>query len=98
MQAAHARERIAERLGVRLPIATQEAIAHKASTVAAASRGRSIAYAVHRLGYQAGTPWGESSNGDVVVAIIRDRRVVTYMLRRSSQPHEPGCYGVDEVM
>ena len=33
-----------------------------------------------------GKAWTDTSNGDTVVAIVRDKRVVTYMFRRSTQP------------
>lgn len=95
----HAWERAAERLGVRLPPDTVSAIIANSDQVAASTkRGRSVAYVAHRFGYQVGTAWGSSSNGDLVVAIIREGKVVTYMLRRSSQPLEPAALSVDEVM
>lgn len=45
-----------------------------------------------------GTPWGEESNGDLVVAIVRDGRVVTVFLRRSSQPLVRESFDVDRVL
>lgn len=36
-----------------------------------------------------GKAWTNESNGDTVIAIVRDRRVVTYMFRRSTQPFTP---------
>jgi hypothetical protein len=47
---------------------------------------------------QVGTPWGEESNGDQVWAICRDSRVVTLMLRRSTQPATPDALRVDRVV
>lgn len=39
----------------------------------------------------------DGSNGDQVWAVVRNRRVVTLMLRRSTQPATTGALGVDQV-
>jgi hypothetical protein len=44
-----------------------------------------------------GRPWGAESNGNEVWAIIRQRRVVTLMLRRSEQRRTPEAMRVDRV-
>lgn len=36
-----------------------------------------------------GQAWTNQSNGDTVIAIVRDKRVITYMFRRSTQPFTP---------
>lgn len=36
-----------------------------------------------------GKAWTNDSNGDTIIAIVRDRRVITYMFRRSTQPFTP---------
>lgn len=38
------------------------------------------------------------SNGDEVWAVCRDGRLVTLMLRRSSQPKTPDAFRVDKVL
>lgn len=44
-----------------------------------------------------GESWGEASNGDMVVAIVLDGRVVTIEYRRSSQPWNRGALRVDRL-
>ncbi len=39
-----------------------------------------------------------ASNGDEVWAVVRDGVVRTVMLRRSTQPRDPGAFGVDRVL
>lgn len=46
---------------------------------------RSIGVIAHRLNGQRGQAWGEKSNGDCVVAIVRNGQVKTTYLRRATQ-------------
>ena len=46
---------------------------------------------------QRGQAWGEASNGDTIVAIVLDGRVVTIEYRRSSQPWNRGALRVDRL-
>lgn len=45
-----------------------------------------------------GKPWSDESNGDLVVGILRDGRVVTVFMRRSTQPLEPEKFDTDQVL
>lgn len=58
--------------------------------------GRAVAAYVGRID---GGPRGGlvGSNGDTVWAIVREGRIVTVMLRRSTQPATPDAFGVDVV-
>lgn len=64
-----------------------------------ASDGRSRAVLLARLSSKRGERYGEgASNGDTLWAILRDRKVVTIMRRRSTQPSTPAALRVDEVV
>lgn len=45
-----------------------------------------------------GRAWSDSSNGDSVVAIIRNRTVATLMFRRLTQPFTPATLNVDRTV
>jgi hypothetical protein len=49
------------------------------------------------LGQMVGNAWTDRSNGDQVWAIIRNRQVVTVMLRRRTQPATATALKVDQV-
>lgn len=61
-------------------IATAESFAAKCSPF------EDVALRLRSLSAFIGHAWGDASNGDTIVAIIRGRMVQTYMLRRRSQP------------
>jgi hypothetical protein len=58
----------------------------------------SAAVRILKLAAQRNSSWGEKSNGDIVVAVVRDAVVVTVMLRRSSQPWCTKSFDVDRVL
>jgi hypothetical protein len=77
----HALERVDGRLVGAEAQKVQDAIAQ-----ACAKHGsRSVGVIAHRLDGQRGTAWGEKSNGDCVVAIVRNGQVKTVYLRRATQ-------------
>lgn len=45
-----------------------------------------------------GEPWTDTSNGGQVVAIIRDKKLVTMMFRRDTQPATAEALRVDGVL
>ena len=56
---------------------------------------RSIGIIAHRLGGQRGQAWGQKSNGDCVVAIVRNGQVRTIYLRRATQTFDLGVSRTD---
>lgn len=94
MTTGHARERSTERIVMTLGIDAERIAVERAeryaSTSATDTAVRVYRSAIHGL-------WAGESNGDTVIAIIRSRRVITYMLRRSSQPFAPSAFGVTRV-
>jgi len=60
--------------------------------------GGDMAVICHNIGEQRGRAWGEKSNGNLVVAIVRRGIVKTVMLRRSSQTHNKNSYRVNTVV
>jgi hypothetical protein len=44
-----------------------------------------------------GEPWSDESNGQRVVAIVRDGKLITMMFRRLTQPWTPEALRVDNV-
>lgn len=58
----------------------------------------SVAFQVAQLPFHVGTPWGSSSNGNELWAIVRDGDLVTMMLRRSVQPKTPEALRVDKIV
>lgn len=78
---AHALERVDQRL-----VGDEANTVIRAVNKACATYGsQSIAVIAHNLGSQRGQAWGQKSNGDVVLVIVRRGRVATVMLRRSTQ-------------
>jgi len=57
----------------------------------------SVAVRIARVAFT-GSDYGETSNGDTVVAIIRGRIVQTYMLRRRQQPFTRTALSVDRTV
>jgi len=91
----HASERAYERiadagLSARKVLEVSSAIAAKCPA------SRSVAVKLTTLPESHGEYWVES-NGNQVWAIIRDRRVVTLMLRRDNQPETSDALRVDFV-
>jgi hypothetical protein len=97
MATIHALQRAAERLGVELDPDVVQGIVHNADNVAASCGDIDTAARVYRLGRMVGQAWSDRSNGDTVVAIIRQGEVRTFMFRRSTQPHTPEAYNVRKV-
>lgn len=93
----HALARTTDRLGIELDDETVQGIVSRADGIACESPIGSIAARVMRLTSMVGQAWSDRSNGDCVIAIIRDGKVITFMFRRSSQPHNPQAYGTDKV-
>ena len=93
----HAIDRMAERMAeARIDRAGQVRILTAAARVAAQCEpGESVAVRVASLTSIVGRAWSDRSNGDTIVAIIRDRRVRTVMLRRSTQPFTPDALNVE---
>ncbi len=78
---AHALQRVDERL-----VGTEADAVIRAVNKACTTYGsQSLGVIAHNLGGQRGQAWGQKSNGDVVVVIIRRGRVATVYLRRSTQ-------------
>lgn len=94
----HSHQRIEERMadaGYDLDTITKVFAAAKA--LAKASTVKSEAIRLLKLNGQTNQAWGERSNGDELWAIIRDGRLVTVMLRRSTQPKTPEALKVQKV-
>lgn len=91
----HGNDRATERIVGTYGIERARAIIDAAETYATtAPAGCDIGLRVYR---DLRSAWSGESNGDTVVAIIRRRRVVTYMLRRSSQAFTPEALAVNRV-
>jgi hypothetical protein len=91
----HGSDRATERIVGTLGFERARSIVDAAETYATtAPAGCDIALRVYR---DVRNAWAGESNGDTVVAIIRKRRVVTYMLRRSSQAFTPEALAVNRV-
>ena len=77
----HSLQRADERL-----VGEEAAKVNAAIRKACATYGsRSVGIIAHRLSGQRGQAWGEKSNGDCVVAIVRNGQVKTVYLRRATQ-------------
>ena len=59
---------------------------------------RSVAVIAHKLEAQRGEVWGEKSNGNCVVVIVRDNKVITAFLRRASQSWDLGMTRTDVLI
>lgn len=96
MATIHALERAADRLGIELDAETVQGIVRNADHIAHEC-GVDTAARVWRMSRMVGQAWSDRSNGDTVVAIIRNGEVATFMFRRSTQPHTPEAYNVRKV-
>ena len=77
----HALQRVDERL-----VGDEAAIVNEAIREACAIHGsKSIGIIAHRLSEQRNQAWGNTSNGDCVVVIVRNGQVKTTYLRRATQ-------------
>lgn len=81
----HAFQRVTERLSDLYDEATIEKFYAVAKQLANRSTAKSEAIRLIVLPEQVGQKWGEQSNGDEVWAIVRNRHLVTVMLRRGTQ-------------
>lgn len=97
MATIHALERAMHRLGRELDDDTVQGIIHNADNIARECGDVDTAARVYRLPRMVGQAWSAQSNGDTVVAIIRQGAVATFMFRRSTQPHTPEAYNVRRV-
>ena len=78
---AHALERVDERL-----VGDEAQKVIRAVNKACRTYGtQSLGILAHNLGGQRGQAWGQKSNGDMVVVIVRHGTVKTIYLRRSTQ-------------
>ena len=68
-----------------------------ADLLARASRVESEALQLLTLPAQVGRAWGDRSNGNTVVAIVRGAKLVTVMLRRDNQPFTTAALKVAKV-
>lgn len=85
------------RMGAVLDDDTVQGIVVNADRIAAECGSTDTAARVYRLGRMVGQAWSAQSNGDTVIAIIRQGEVATFMFRRSTQPHTPEAYNVKAV-
>lgn len=60
--------------------------------------GGDMAVITQNIGEQRGQVGGQKSNGNLVVAIVRNGQVKTVMLRRSTQTHARNSYRVQTVV
>jgi len=93
----HAEARLRDRLDF-LDDRERERIMRTAQETARFYRRERVAFVVKRFDRQVGTPWGEASNGDILVAVARYGVLVTLMLRRHSQTFTRAKFGVDRVL
>lgn len=75
----------------------RNAIAHNADIFSIKHPTSTWAVRIARLDVQRNPAWGDVSNGDTVVAIVREGWVTTVFLRRSTQPWRPEAMDVQHV-
>jgi ribosome-interacting GTPase 1 len=94
----HANERVVERLigDVGLAPSKVDTLGRIVDQVAG-TLNVDTAIRVLDLGGMVGRAWTDRSNGDTVVAIVRNGIVRTVMLRRSTQPFTPEALQVRQV-
>lgn len=92
MLTQHAMDRLALRFG---PV-ERATIAARADREAARYPEGRTAIKLARVETR-GTAWSDDSNGDTVVAIVLDGRVLTIEYRRSSQPFNRGALRCDRL-
>lgn len=96
----HAAQRAAERFieaGLD-PTEIDRIIGTAAAFALKCSGGESVALRLAVLHGMVGQAWSDRSNGDCIVAIIRNRCVTTFMFRRSTQPYNPAAFNVDRAV
>lgn len=98
MATRHALQRATERLGLTLDEKIVQHIVSLSDRLAVEAGDTDTAARVWKLPRPAGSPWGDQSNGNVVVAIIRNGLVKTFMFRRETQPHTPKAYNVERCI
>ena len=90
----HSLQRADERL-----VGAEAAKVNKAIAAACAKYGnKSVGIIAHRLDSQRGQAWGNKSNGDCVVAIVRNGQVKTVYLRRATQTFDLGVSRTDVLV
>jgi hypothetical protein len=90
----HSLQRADERLVGEEAVKVNNAIA-----AAVAKYGnKSVGIIAHRLDSQRGQAWGNKSNGDCVVAIVRNGQVKTVYLRRATQTFDLGVSRTDVLV
>jgi len=93
----HSLERIQERLeDAGIAEANIRTLAAILDNVAATQNGN-VAIKALTLKGQVNAAYGNRSNGDTVYAIVRNRKITTVFLRRSTQPSTPAALRVDRV-
>ena len=94
----HARQRTSERLrDAGLDPGTIERIYQAAESLASVSPPPSEAIRLLALNRQVNTLYGSRSNGNEVWAIIRNRQLITVMLRCDNQPKTKASLRVEKV-
>jgi len=95
---SHAFERINNRLvETGLTLAQIRMLELLAGIKARNSTVNSEAIRLCELSQQVNTPWGSRSNGNEVWAIVRQKDLVTVMLRRATQPKTTEALRVEKV-
>lgn len=90
----HALERATRRIKEHVDPVWVNKVCNYAESMAKTCVGSSLALNLGACQF-VGKAWANESNGDTVVAIIRDKKVITYMFRRSTQPFTPEALRVD---
>lgn len=94
----HAYERVEDRMAeAGFNAETRAKVFAAAAMLASQSANRSEAIRLVTLPAMVGEAWSDRSNGNEVWAIVRGRRLVTVMLRRSTQPKTPEAFDVEAV-
>jgi hypothetical protein len=94
----HAYDRVTERLTeAGYDQQTIDRVYWAAEQLAAKSTSDSEAIRLINLGEMVGESWSDRSNGSQVWAIVRNRHLVTVMLRRATQPSTPAALKVTKV-
>ena len=89
----HAIERLDQRV-----TAEEAKVALSRCAKAAAQYSGSVAVICHTLNQQRGQAWGQKSNGDLVIGIIRGGHLKTVFLRRSTQTNTTSSLRVDRLV
>lgn len=92
----HAVERAYNRVGREMPEDIENIISKAERYAQNTKMNESVAVCIART-RMVGAAWSNSSNGDMLIAIIRQRTIVTLMFRRRSQPFDALCLSVHRV-